>query len=250
MTLIKDIVNYTDIIAPLSTQAQWDNSGLLVGDSDNEVTKALLCLDITKSVVNEAKSLGCELIISHHPVIFSPLKSIDSDNVLYHLVKNDIAALCLHTNLDIAKDIGVNECLAKVLNLNDTTLYPDDFLCIGTLENSMTDSQFAKYVKQCLNCNGVRFTNGKDIKTVAVCSGAGSNAVELKNKYNFDALVTGELKHHHFLYASEHSLCAVEAGHFNTEDVVVNPLLSDLSSQFKDVVFTKSQSLCDVVNFI
>lgn len=250
MTLIKDILNYTETIAPLSTQAPWDNSGLLVGSPDLKVSKVLLCLDITKSVVAEAKKLGCELIISHHPVIFSPLKSVESDSVIYQLVKNDIAALCLHTNLDISENVGVNECLAKALKLRDTTLYPEDFLCVGTLEKQMTDCEFAQHVKQALNCNGVRFTNGKNIKTVAVCSGAGSDAVELNDKYNFDAFVTGELKHHHFIYANEHSICAVEAGHFNTEDVVINPLLLNLSTRFDDVVFTKSESLCDMVNFI
>ncbi len=250
MTLIKDILEFTQRLAPLDTQASWDNSGLLVGHLNTPVKKVLVSLDITKAVVEEAKKLHCELIISHHPVIFTPLSEITPDHVVYSLIKEDINALCLHTNLDIAENIGVNVRLAQALDLNDTKLYPDDFLCIGTLAEKMTDKEFAKYVKNKLSCNGVRYTNGHDITTVAVCSGGGSDAVELYKKYGFDAVVTGEIKHHHFLYANEHNFCCVEAGHFNTEDVVISPFVDVLNDNFSDVNFVKSKALTDVVNFI
>lgn len=250
MTLIKDILQYADTVAPLSTKAEWDNCGLLVGDENTEIHKVLLSLDITESVVEEAAKKGCELIISHHPVIFSPMSSISSEHIVYKLIRNGVSALCLHTNLDRAEDIGVNVCLADTLGLSNCTLFCSDFLCVGTLPHTMTDKEFAKYVKQKLGCKGVRYTNGKDVRTVGVSSGGGGDAVELYDMYEFDALVTGELKHHQFLYANEHNLCAVEAGHFNTEDVVIPVLCDNLSAKFKDVSFEKSQSLCDVVNFI
>ncbi|MBE6824648.1 MAG: Nif3-like dinuclear metal center hexameric protein [Ruminococcaceae bacterium] len=250
MTQIKNIYEYLDSVAPFLSQADWDNSGLLVGDMSKKVSKVLLSLDITESVVDEAKASSCELIISHHPVIFSPLSQIDSSSIVYKLIKSDVCALCAHTNLDIAKNIGVNECLAKALGLNDTTLYPEDFLCVGTLEKAISSDEFAKHVKECLNCNGVRYTKGQNIKTVAVSSGGGSEAVTFKEKYNFDAVVTGEIKHHHFLYAQDKGFCCVEAGHFSTEDIVVAPLLEKLSATFSDVTFTKSKSLADPVRFI
>lgn len=250
MTTIKDILNYIETIAPLSSQASWDNSGLLVGDENKSVSKVLISLDITKDVVVEAKKLGCELIISHHPVIFSPLTSISSDQVVCDLIKADIAALCLHTNLDIADGIGVNAQLAKALKLQDTVLYKDDFLCVGKLKKALTDIQFASYVKDALSCKGVLYTNGNDIKTVAVSSGGGGDAILLKEKYNFDAVVTGEIKHHLFLYAQEHSMCVVQAGHHNTEDVVISPLADVLSKKFCEISFIKSSTLSDVVNFI
>lgn len=250
MTLIKDILQYADTIAPLNTQAEWDNCGLLVGSENTEVSKVLLALDITESVVEEAAQKGCELIISHHPVIFSPLSQINEEHIVYKIIQSGVSALCLHTNLDKAENIGVNVCLANALKLSDCALYPDDFLCVGTLSDTLSDKEFAQYVKEKLNCNGVRYTNGKNIKVVGVCSGGGGDAIELYAQYGFDALVTGELKHHQFLYADEHDLCAVEAGHFNTEDVVITPLLHNLSEKFKDVSFEKSQTLKDVVNFI
>lgn len=250
MAQIKEIYDYIDFLAPFESQADFDNSGLLLYKNDVEVKKVLLCLDITKAVVKEAKEKNCELIISHHPIIFSPLKSINYDSVTASLIKADISALCVHTNLDKAENIGVNVCLAKALKLHNIKLYKDEYLCIGELEKTLNSHEFAKYVKDSLSLKGARYTNSDTIKTVAVSSGAGSDAVTLKGKYNFDALVTGEIKHHHFLEASENNLCAVEAGHFNTEDIVINPLLSVLSNHFNDVTFIKSQSLYDEVEFV
>ncbi len=249
MVSINDIINFTETFAPLSTQCEWDNSGLLV-NTKRGVTKVLLCLDITKDVVTEAESFGAQLIISHHPIIFSPMKSIDCDSVVSQLIKSNISALCLHTNLDIAEDCGVNTELAKALKLKDTKLYQEDFLCVGELENKMSCDEFAQFVKESLNCRGLRYTKSGDIKTVAVSSGGGGDAVMLKDKYNFDALVTGEIKHHLFLLSQEMSLCAVEAGHFSTEDVVIEPLKNKLSEKFPDVEFLKSEALKDPVHFI
>ncbi len=249
MTLIKDIVEYANKIAPFDTQADFDNSGLLVGDKNGKVSSVLMCLDITKEVIDEAKEKGCELIISHHPVIFTPLSCVDKDSIVYKLIKADISALCLHTNLDKAESIGVNVCLSNTIGLKNTVLYPDDYLCVGELESAMTDAEFASHVKNSLSCNGVRYTKGKVIKTVAVSSGGGSSSIELHDKYSFDAFVTGELKHHHFLYAKEKSICAVEAGHFNTEDIVILPLLQHLSNNFNELRFYKSETLCDPVVF-
>lgn len=250
MTLIRDIYSYIDSIAPFDTQADFDNSGLLVGDMDTGVSKVMLTLDITEDVINEAKETGCELIISHHPVIFSLLKSVAANSIVYKLIKSGLSALCVHTNLDKAESIGVNECLANALKLKNPRLFADEYLCVGELENTMTDGEFAHYVKGALSLKGVRYTRGRVVKTVAVSSGAGGEAVTLKDKYNFDALVTGEIKHHHFLEAKEKSLCAVEAGHFNTEDIVIKPLEEKLSSRFSDVVFLKSQTHKDIVEFV
>ena len=122
----------------------------------------------------------------------------------------------MHTNLDIAEDGGVNTELAKALKLQNTVLYQDDFLCVGELTKEMSCDDFAIFVKEHLNCKGVKYTKSNDIKTVAVSSGGGGEAVLLNGKYHFDALVTGEMKHHLFLYAQEEKICAVEAGHFST----------------------------------
>lgn len=250
MYKVSDIFNYTESFAPIETAAPWDNCGILVGDKNAYVTKALLCLDITNDVIQEAKEKGCELIISHHPVIFNPLKSVHKDSIVYNLIKADITTLCLHTNLDLALDTGVNVSLAKQLNLLELTPTDDGFLFIGKLSTPLSADAFAQHVKTALNCSGVRYTLGRDVSTVAISSGAGSDGIELYEKYGFDAFATGELKHHHFLYAKEKDICAVEAGHFNTEDVVINPLIEKLSANYPDISFIKSTALTDPINFI
>ncbi len=249
MATTTEIFEFLNSFAPVSTQCEWDNSGLLVKASKNDVKKVLLCLDITNDVVKEAVKIGAQLIISHHPIIFSPLKRIDCDSTVASLIKNDISAICMHTNLDIAEECGVNTELAKALELKSTTLYQDDFLCVGELTKEMSCDDFAEYVKEHLNCKGVKYTKSDSIKTVAVSSGGGGEAVLLHDKYRFDALVTGEMKHHLFLFAQEEKICVVEAGHYHTEDVVINPLKNKLSENFPQVEFVKSETLIDPVYF-
>lgn len=123
MTNVDSIFKYLNEIAPTRLAESYDNPGLLVGDKNKEVKKALLCLDITSACVIEAKEMDAQLLISHHPVIFSPIKNVLSDGAtapVYKLVKNDISAICMHTNLDRA-DGGVNDCLCDAVGLKDIT---------------------------------------------------------------------------------------------------------------------------------
>ena len=180
MTTVKKILNFTETFAPIMSAADFDNCGVLVGSVYTPVTKVLLALDITREVIEEAKEIGAELIISHHPVIFHPLKNLEKDSVPYLLANSDITALCLHTNLDIAKDCGVNVCLADALSLSDCELYGEEFLLTGKLPKSMSIKEFAEYVKKSLNSTSVLFTDSdREIKTVALCSGAGADFYHL-----------------------------------------------------------------------
>lgn len=127
MTYIRQIYNFLDSIAPFNTAMDFDNCGLLVGDFDIKVDKVLLSLDISLDVIEEARSLGANLIISHHPVIFKPLKKLCSNSVPYILAKYGISAICAHTNLDMAPE-GVSVCLAKSLllkNIKPLSIYKE-----------------------------------------------------------------------------------------------------------------------------
>ena len=117
---VEDVYKFLDKIAPFDTAMGFDNCGLLVGDMKQSVKKVLLALDITVQVVKEAKRLGANLVISHHPIIFSPLKKIEFGSAVSMLIENKISAICAHTNLDMAGEYGVNACLAKALGLCDT----------------------------------------------------------------------------------------------------------------------------------
>lgn len=232
---LSNIIEFAQEIAPFETAAEWDNVGLLTGSPEWEIQRVMLALDITPAVVREAREKGAELIISHHPVIFSPLRSLTPDNAEYLLAKYDIAALCLHTNLDRAAQ-GVNTALGVALKLKNTALYPEDFLLIGEPEKPCSAKEFAAFIKERLQAPSVRYTAGT-VSCVAVSSGGGGEGVELAEKYGFDAFVTGELKHHQYLYAVQHGIAAFDAGHFSTEDVVTAPLRDCFAKQFPTVDF-------------
>jgi len=119
---INDILNYFEEFAPCATQMSFDNAGLIVGDKYTAVSRVLVALDITEDVVNEAESLGCELIISHHPVIFAPIKRLSPSSVPYMLAQKGISAVCMHTNLDLGEKFGVNICLADALGVKNPVL--------------------------------------------------------------------------------------------------------------------------------
>ena len=236
---IKNIVDYTREIAPFETAAEWDNIGLLVGDENADVMRVLLALDITNEVVNEAREKGCGLIVSHHPVIFDPLRALAPADPVYSLAKNDIAALCLHTNLDRAER-GVNTALAEALGLKNITLYPECFLAVGETDREYGADKYAALIKERLGAPSVRYTDGR-VSRVAVSSGGGGEGVELSAEYGFDAFVTGELKHHQYLYAKQHRIATFDAGHFSTEDVVIAPLRDLLAAKFPEVEFVISE---------
>ena len=251
MITIKDILNFTETFASLDTQMDFDNSGLLVGDCDTTVTKAMVTLDITNEVIDEAVKLGAELIISHHPVIFSPLKKIQRNDVVYKLISNGIDALCLPTNLDLSPEFGVNTCLADAGGVENYMFADGECLLIGELKEETTAEKFAQTVKDNLCCNGVRYTKGdKTVKNVAICSGSGGDYAPLAKAYNADVLLTGEIKHNQILEANKIDISVVDASHYRTEDIVIEPLCKKLSEKFPDVEFVKSKTFSDNLNFV
>ena len=180
MVTVGDIYNYIDTFAPFHTAMGFDNVGLLVGEKHCPVTSVIVSMDITPEVISEAVSQNAELIISHHPVIFQPLKRLSPTDVPYLLVQNDLCAIAAHTNYDLACG-GVNACLAERLQLKQISMleeYEHSGLAvslIGQLEAEMRPSEFAAYVKTQLECAGLKFTVGKTaVKKVAVACGAGS----------------------------------------------------------------------------
>ena len=163
MTKVKNIYEFLDGWAPFSTAMSFDNAGLLAGNAEEEVQTVLLALDITPDVVREAVSCGAQLIVSHHPVIFDPLKRLTPDSAPWLLARHAIAAICAHTNLDLAPG-GVNTCLAARLglaNVRPLSMDPPsglpEALC-GELPAAMEPREFALHVKNALGCERVEYT--------------------------------------------------------------------------------------------
>ena len=241
MPTVREIFDYINSLAPFATQESWDNSGLLLGDPDKKVSRVSLALDAITKTVRAAKENGAELMITHHPVIFSPAKKILAGSVPYELLTNGISAISAHTCLDSAEG-GVNDTLAAILELEDISPLELDgtdtpLVRVGRLKAPMSGDEFAKHVKAKLGCSLRLADAGNTISTVAVCGGSLSSLTyELIGKV--DAFVTGDLTHHYFIDAADSGLTAVAAGHFETENPVITVLADKLNRQFPDVEFT------------
>lgn len=229
MATVRDFFEYINSVAPIETQEEWDNSGMLVGDMNAEVKKAVVVLDIDERSVEKAKELGADLIISHHPVIFSAMKSFTKGSVPFELASNGINAICCHTPLDIA-DGGTNDTLADLLGFkaykgeNPILRYAD----IG----ETTADNIAQLLADKLGTK-VRFADaGKKIRKVAICTGGGASL--MRETGEIDAFITGDAKHNDFLDALSAGISFFAAGHYETEIPVVPVLRDKLQSAFKE----------------
>lgn len=230
MAKVKDFYGYLNSIAPFETQEDWDNSGMLVGDMDAEVKKVAVVLDITHEEIKKAKAIGADLIISHHPVIFNPIKSVTKGSVPYELVASSINALCCHTPLDIA-DGGTNDSLAELLGI-EVTRTEDPILRLGTVEPTTAENLAGKIAKT-LNTK-VRYADaGRKIEKIAICTGAGCSLIEAAGE--IDAFITGDASHHNFLDCIQAGITLIAAGHYETEIVVIPVLVKKLQAQFPDI---------------
>ncbi len=231
MATVKDIYNYIDSFAPFNSQAEWDNSGLLVGDENAVVNKIMFALDITSDVIEQAKKCDAELIVAHHPAIFKPVSTVLNDSIIYKLIENKISIICAHTNYDKAVD-GVNDILCYKIEADVIKKIEDTFLNIASFTETYTAESFANHLKSKLN-GSVRYNSSKKIiSKIAVCSGSGSDYIQLTKELGCDALLTGDASHHSFLDADETGVVLYAAGHFETENIAIKPLLDKIENEF------------------
>ena len=231
-------------IAPPELAEGWDNVGLLV-DCGGTVKKVLVTLDITPEVVDEAAAKGCELIVSHHPVIFSPLKKLSAADVPFQLVQNGISALCMHTNLDAAEG-GVNEVLAGIFGMRAMTVFAEGCGRVGEIDPisvpELAKKAQAELAKRCnLPLDGsvpvqVKYADtGKTVRRLAVISGAGGSMFEDALAQGADCLLTGEANHHHACDAKRLGLSLIAAGHYATEFPVTAAVAEKLRVAFPEL---------------
>ena len=254
---VKAIYDFLDEYAPFSVQDKYDNSGFLVGDINATVKGICLCLDITLDVINEAAANKANLIISHHPVIFDPIKSVTAGDPVYELMKNKINAICMHTNADMTKD-GVSDLMLDLLGFERSEevlepVLPDNtgYGKICTLSIETNAKALAEYCKIIFDCTAVRYTEtDRLIKRVAVCSGSGGSTLPLAIKAGCDALITGDIKHDVWIDAVNNDFCLIDAGHFHTENILCNYLCGILSRKFHDTQIFVAQSSKDPCSYI
>lgn len=235
---VRDIFNALDKMFPFDTACDFDNVGILVGDSRQTVIKAAVMLDCTVSGIQKAKEMGADLIISHHPVIFDPLKSVNENSVVYELIKSGIAQISAHTNLDICAG-GVNDCLCKALGFNEfeplhcADGYQGRLCCFDTHK---TAKEVAAIAGKALGTT-VKYTGDNLVKTLAVFSGSAGGYLYDAVVCGADGILCGDIKHNIFVDAHNMGISVFDAGHFATEAVVIKPLCDALSKQFADIEF-------------
>ena len=226
---IQEVLSALEQFAPLPLQESWDNAGLQVGLTEAEVSGALLCLDVTEKVVDEALAKGCNLIVSHHPLLFRGLKTIsdmtDVQRTVRKAIQKDIAVVSMHTNMDNAEG-GVNHKMAEKLGLKDVQFMAPktvgDVTCgsgiIGTLETPMDARTFVEKVKATFGvaCAMTNELLERPVSRVALCGGAGDFLLDDAVKAGADAFITGEMHYHqYFGYEQQIQICVI--GHYQSE---------------------------------
>lgn len=246
MTTVKDIFNHLNNLADVKLAEKWDNVGLMLGSNNNEVSRVLVCLDVTTSVVEEAIANNVNLIVSHHPLIFKPLKNIDyttdfKSRIIRNLIKNDISVISFHTNLDSAT-LGLNDYLAKILKLNEIQVLFEHSLDntaglgrIGKLSKPLKLSDFIIYVKNCFSLETVSAVIGdeKEISTIALLGGSGADFIYTLPEV--DVYLTGDVGYHAALDAIEMKKNIIDVGHFS-ENLVKDLLLDYISELNVEVI--------------
>lgn len=231
-----EFVNLVEEIAPRSLAYEWDNTGLLLRCGDS-VSNVMICLDVTKAIADEAAERGCDTILSHHPLLFSPVKSLDcaqaNEGVLMQLVKNGISLYAAHTSFDLALG-GVNDVLAELLGLTEVqTAGEGGIMRIGSLPQPCSKAALIARVKSVLGIEHVRLTRGfeGEISRVAVVGGSGGEYAAAAKKAGAQALLTGEAKHHHWIEAASIGMLIIEAGHFDTERCFADAIFGRLQAR-------------------
>lgn len=233
---VRDIIEAVEHVAPLRLQDEWDNSGLQVGFTDAEVSKVLICLDVTEAITDEAAERGCQMVVSHHPLLYKALKQVSDTTYQQRCVvkalEKGIAVYSAHTSMDNAPG-GVNYKIAELMGLKKLSwLFPKDGEdsgsgLIGELPAPELDSDLIKRLKTTFKVEGLRHSacNGRKIRTVAVCGGSGAFLMKDAVRKGADCFVTGEF-HYHDYFENDGMLLA-ELGHYESEQYTVD-LISDL----------------------
>ncbi len=215
MKTIADIYDLIDQHAPFESAFSWDNVGLISGDMSDAVNKVLLSLDLTNSAIDKAIAIGADLIITHHPAIFSPVKTLTHSMPILRAYKEGIAVISAHTNFDLA-DNGVNDCLCKLVG---GKVLQNDCPDYRVLEIKKSNAAaVASTIKERLLCDTVRYTKtGRQIERLLVIGGSGGDFIATAKSIGCDGILTGEVKHSHHIEAMQNDIVILEAGHYYTE---------------------------------
>ena len=248
---VKDIIAVIEEFAPLSIQEGWDNSGLCVGSPEDEVTSALFALDCTEQLVDEAVACGADMIITHHPLIFSGMKKISPEDqvgaAVIKAIKNGIAIYAAHTNADkvIA---GVSGAMAAKLGLTDVQILDEDgdgtgLGVVGDLSQPLTADEAVALVKEKFGLKMLKASRPSDglISRVAMCGGSGGSLIGAARRSGAQLYISGDISYHNFF--TPEGFMIMDIGHYESEIEIVNILFSLIMKNFPTFAVRITQNI-------
>lgn len=254
-----EIIELIEKVCPKNLAYDWDNVGLLCGDKEKEINMVLVTLDTNVNVVKEAIDAGADMIVSHHPILLGGIKRIDysdpTGQMLRLLIENNIPVFAAHTNMDTAKG-GINDALSKLFGLTDVKVLEQrtenaeaGLGRYGKLKTPVKLSELAELTKKNLKTPRVRVSGDLNsmISTLAVASGSCSEVIPLANALGCDAIITGDMKYHNAIDNTESGICIIDAGHYPTENIVMDIFADILKNTGLEIIKSKNK---DIFQFI
>lgn len=258
---VREIAELLEQQVPLFWQESYDNAGLAVGHPEAEVDMVLVALDVTEDVVEEALRVGAQMIVSHHPIIFSPLRRLadgsPQQRAILRAIEGGVALYAAHTNLDSAPEVGISHFLASQLGLKvEGLLEPSSsdegvgIGVVGRLSEPVAAEEFLATIGRTLGVKALRHSPVRidRVERVAICSGSGGGLIERAEAAGADLYLTADLKYHSFVDADR--MILVDAGHFETEICAIDILFDILSKKISNFAVRKSQTAQNPVRYL
>ena len=242
-----ELIEWLNEHHPQKFAEEWDNVGLLVGDDQKEISHVFLVLDLTEPVLDEAVAAGADMILTHHPMIFSGIKKINNHSFtgrkILTLIQKGIVYYAMHTNYDV---LGMADLSADYTKMHDTTVLSvteeregevQGFGRVGKLPREMTLREYAQLVKESLKLNDVKVYGNLDsmVKCAAVCTGSGKSMIKDVIKAGADVYVTGDIDHHTGIDTVAQGLALIDAGHYGTEYIFMDAMKKELTQAFPEL---------------
>lgn len=265
MTKVKDIYHYLDQIAPFHYQEAYDNAGILIGDKEMEVTGIMVSLDSTEEVILDAVSQGCNVVVCHHPIIFGGVKRIDYQHyiskTIVAAIKQDVAVIAIHTNLDNVLQGGVNAMIAEKIGVSNLEILNPNLKLdesgkvgsgvIGNLSAPIESLDYLASVKLAMQAGVIKYTAlvHEHVSRVAICGGSGSFLLPHAIAAGADLFITSDYKYHEYFDANGQIIIA-DIGHYESEQYTTNQLSQLISQKFSNFAVRLTKVNTNPVNYL
>ena len=248
---VKDITRALEAFAPLSIQESWDNSGLIIGSAEDEVHGVLVGFDCTEELIREAVQMGCDLVVTHHPLIFRGIRRITPEDTVgaavFAAVREGVAVYAAHTPADKVPG-GVSGAMARRLGLTEVEVLLGEeegigLGCIGNFPRPMTGKEALAYVKERFGVPVIRSSRPLEtpITRVALLGGSGGGEIDLARERGAQLYITADVTYHHFF--TPEGFMVMDIGHFESEVEIVDVFLAEIRKNFPTFASYKSSSL-------